>query len=330
LAVLQVREVKLRRERVTLSPLYYTVLHVPGKAPVPAQIASLPTVTSTASRTVAMTTMASATTRAITTATAGAAATPLATVASVATGANTKAVEAEAMTNTNVGYIRLTSFSGNAAVEMRHAITDLTSRGATSFILDLRNNPGGLVKASIDIASLFMDGSPPVFNIASRDNAAVQTIEYREDSGKALTKAPLTVLVNENSASASEILAGALADNDRAVIIGDHNTYGKGRIQSVFELQDGSALLVTVAKYVTPLGHEIDTKGLKPDKTCEVPPTVTMSAQAIAAAAEGAGAAVVEAVSGLPLGIQSAAALERELAKDGCVLAAETVLFATI
>lgn len=123
------------------------------------------------------------------------------------------------------------------------------------FILDLRNNPGGLVKSGMEVARLWMDGEAPVFNLTSRKAVPTGEEVFTEqvvlDAGAAATTLPLTVLINENSASASEILAGALHDNARAELIG-RTSYGKGRMQSVYELDDGSALFVTVAKYKTP------------------------------------------------------------------------------
>ena len=119
----------------------------------------------------------------------------------------------------------------------------------------------------MDVARLWMDGHPPLFTVAGRDGEPLRSV-LLENRGQSVTHDPLVVLVNEHSASASEILSGALHDNQRAVIVGDRNTYGKGKIQSVYELQDGSALFVTVAKYQTPNGTPIDTIGLKPDRGC--------------------------------------------------------------
>lgn len=135
--------------------------------------------------------------------------------------------------------------------------TSTTSTGhhVQGFILDLRNNPGGLVKSGMEVARLWMDGEAPVFNLTSRKAAPTGEEIFTEqvvlDAGAAATSLPLTVLINENSASASEILAGALHDNARAELIG-RTSFGKGRMQSVYELDDGSALFVTVAKYQTP------------------------------------------------------------------------------
>ncbi|KAK9811756.1 hypothetical protein WJX72_009554 [[Myrmecia] bisecta] len=158
-----------------------------------------------------------------------------------------------------LGYIRLVNFSQKAAHDMQRAISDLEAAGAEGFILDLRNNPGGLVRSGMEIARLWLDGEPVIFNVEGRDRTGVVPVMQRVmlEEGNALTHDPLVVLVNHHSASASEILAGALHDNHRASLIGD-TTYGKGKIQSVFELEDGSALFVTVAKYKTPNLTDID------------------------------------------------------------------------
>lgn len=149
-----------------------------------------------------------------------------------------------------------------------------------------------------------------------------------EEPGTAVTKDPLVVLVNENSASASEILSGALHDQNRAIIIGDHNTYGKGRIQSVFELQDGSALFVTVAKYETPNGTEIDLKGIHPDQSC-TPDSIDFTRMAMGGVALSGvdspprGGAYAP---GLPMGPGSEERLLSQLSNDTCVLTAADLL----
>ncbi|KAG2431731.1 hypothetical protein HXX76_009227 [Chlamydomonas incerta] len=254
------REVSLRRERVQLSPLFYTKL--PGPALPPGTGGLMP-------------------------------------------------ISRDGRLRSSggpVGYIRLTSFSSNAAAEMRDAIQELEAAGASSYILDLRNNPGGLVRSSIDIARLWLDGSPVVFNVSGREGDELQQ-QVVDTPGTALTHRPLAVLVNSGSASASEILSGALHDNARAVVLGDERTYGKGRIQSVFELQDGSALFVTVARYQTPAGTEIDRIGIKPDRACSL-----------------GGAATSTFVAGLPMVPGSSELLVESLMEDSCVMAARDVL----
>ncbi|KAL8494077.1 hypothetical protein ACS0TY_025029 [Phlomoides rotata] len=162
------------------------------------------------------------------------------------------------------GYVKLSSFSQTAAIEMENTIHAMEDQGVQSYILDLRNNPGGLVTAGLDVAQIWLDGTETLVNTIDRDG---NMLPINMIDGHALTHDPLVVLVNEESASASEILAGALHDNGRATLIG-HRTFGKGKIQSVTELQDGSALFITVAKYLSPALHDIDEVGIAPDVQC--------------------------------------------------------------
>ncbi|KAL0383583.1 UNVERIFIED_CONTAM: Carboxyl-terminal-processing peptidase 3, chloroplastic [Sesamum calycinum] len=162
------------------------------------------------------------------------------------------------------GYVKLSTFSQTAATEMENTVHEMESQGVQSYILDLRNNPGGLVKAGLDVAQIWLDGTETLVNTIDRDG---NMIPISMIDGHAITHDPLVVLVNEGSASASEILAGALHDNGRAILVG-HRTFGKGKIQSVTELHDGSALFVTVAKYLSPALHDIDQVGITPDVQC--------------------------------------------------------------
>ncbi|GLJ21445.1 hypothetical protein SUGI_0395090 [Cryptomeria japonica] len=162
------------------------------------------------------------------------------------------------------GYVRLSAFSQNAAIDMENAVNALENQDVQSYILDLRNNPGGLVKVGLDVAQIWLDGDETLVNTIDRDG---NMLPINMVNGHALTHDPLVILVNEGSASASEILAGALHDNGRAKLVG-HKTFGKGKIQSVTELHDGSALFVTVAKYISPALHDIDQVGILPDVQC--------------------------------------------------------------
>lgn len=166
--------------------------------------------------------------------------------------------------NGGVGYIRLTNFSANAAEEMREAIEDLESQNAVGYVLDLRSNPGGLLYASVEIARMWLDSG----TIVSTVNRQGVSDEQRADH-RALTDKPLVVLVDGGSASASEILSGALQDNHRAELVGTQ-TFGKGLVQSVRGLGDGSGLAVTIAKYLTPSGRDINKEGIAPDVTLEL------------------------------------------------------------
>ncbi|MEH1984157.1 carboxyl-terminal processing protease CtpA [Nostoc sp.] len=166
---------------------------------------------------------------------------------------------------TPIGYLRLTQFNANASTELAHAISSLEKKGAAAYILDLRNNPGGLLQSGIEIARLWLDSGTIVYTV---NRQGIQG--SFEAFGPALTKDPLVILVNQGTASASEILAGALQDNDRAHLVGE-TTFGKGLIQSLFELSDGSGLAVTIAKYETPEHRDINKLGIKPDKVISQP-----------------------------------------------------------
>ncbi|MDY7024100.1 MAG: S41 family peptidase [Cyanobacteriota bacterium] len=158
-----------------------------------------------------------------------------------------------------VGYIRLREFNSHAAEQMQEAMEELVEDEAEAFVLDLRGNPGGLLRSSIEIARMWMDDGIIVSTV-DRDGS---TQEIRANR-TAITTLPTVVLVDGNSASASEILAGAMKDNHRAVIMGDQ-TFGKALVQSVFSLSDGSGLAVTIAHYYTPNGTDISKKGVTPD-----------------------------------------------------------------
>ncbi len=162
------------------------------------------------------------------------------------------------------GYIRLKQFSANASKEMREAIRDLEKKNVDGYVLDLRNNPGGLLFSSIEIARMWLKDGTIVSTIDRKG-----LVEKEAASGRSLTEKPLVVLVDKGSASASEILSGALQDNDRAVLVGS-KTFGKGLVQSVRPLFDGSGVAVTIAKYLTPSGRDINKAGIKPDIKVEL------------------------------------------------------------
>jgi len=165
-----------------------------------------------------------------------------------------------------IGYIRLSQFNAYAVAELAHAIARLEKQGADAYILDLRNNPGGLLQAGIEIARLWLDKGTIVYTV---NRQGIQG--SFEAFGSALTHDPLVVLVNQGSASASEILAGALQDNGRAQLVGE-KTFGKGLIQSLFNLSDGSGLAVTIAKYETPNHRDINKLGITPDRVVSLEP----------------------------------------------------------
>lgn len=158
-----------------------------------------------------------------------------------------------------VGYIRLTTFNEYAAKDMQKAIESQEKAGVVGYVLDLRFNPGGLLYSSIDIARMWIDKGTIVSTVDRKG-----TSDRESAKNKALTEKPLVVLVNEGSASASEILSGALQDNKRGTLLGT-KTFGKGLVQSVRPLGDGSGLAVTIAKYLTPSGRDINKHGIEPD-----------------------------------------------------------------
>jgi len=163
-----------------------------------------------------------------------------------------------------VGYLQLRQFNGNAAADMKKAVKSQLEAGVTGFILDLRSNPGGLLYSSAEIARLWLENSTIVSTI-DRAGESDRLVANRQ----ALTDKPLVVLVDKGSASASEILAGALQDNKRAALVGTQ-TFGKGLVQSVHPLGDGSGMAVTIAKYYTPDGTDINRSGIKPDVVIEL------------------------------------------------------------
>jgi carboxyl-terminal processing protease len=161
--------------------------------------------------------------------------------------------------NLKVGYIRLSEFSSHSAEQMEKAIKDLNRKQVNAYVLDMRGNPGGLLQASVEIARMWMDNGTIVKTVDRKGGNE----DFRAVQG-ALTQLPMAVLVDGNSASASEILAGALKDNRRAQIVGAQ-TFGKALVQSVHSLSDGSGMAVTVAHYYTPNGTDIGHKGVTPD-----------------------------------------------------------------
>ena len=158
-----------------------------------------------------------------------------------------------------VGYIRLSEFSSHSSEQMQKAIKDLNRKQVSAYVLDMRGNPGGLLQASVEIARMWLDNGTIVKTVDRKGGNE----DFRAVQG-ALTQLPMAVLVDGNSASASEILAGALKDNRRAQIVGAQ-TFGKALVQSVHSLSDGSGMAVTVAHYYTPNGTDIGHKGVTPD-----------------------------------------------------------------
>ncbi|HEX2051748.1 MAG TPA: S41 family peptidase [Actinomycetota bacterium] len=167
------------------------------------------------------------------------------------------------VTERDLGYIRLFGFARGAGDQVRKEVARLVDEGMRGIVLDLRDNGGGLFTEAIEVASVFIEKGEVV---TYRERAA-DDVEY-EAEGDAYHDIPLVVLVNEGTASASEIVAGALQDRDRGIVVGT-TTYGKGSVQEVVELPDRSALKLTTAAYLTPDGHDIDGKGIEPDVEVE-------------------------------------------------------------
>tara|TARA_Y100000589_G_scaffold191163_2_gene181041 strand:+ start:2801 stop:4090 length:1290 start_codon:yes stop_codon:yes gene_type:complete len=158
-----------------------------------------------------------------------------------------------------VGYVRIKQFNANASKDMKRTLVDLETKKVSGYVLDLRSNPGGLLDSSIEISRQFINNGIIVSTLSKNGLKVV-----KKANGSAITKKPLVVLVNEGSASASEILSGAIRDNQRGKLVGK-KTFGKGLVQSMRTLIDGSGLTVTVAKYLTPNGTDINKFGITPD-----------------------------------------------------------------
>ena len=166
--------------------------------------------------------------------------------------------------NDDIGYLRLSSFQSNSTTNVRNAIYDLrknTNNNLSALILDLRNNPGGVLGSAVGISDLFLKSGKIVYTKGRTSNS---DLEYKANSEDILEGLPLYVLINEGSASASEIVAGALQDNKRAKIFGE-KSFGKASVQSIQEMFDGSALKLTTARYYTPNDRNIHGNGIEPD-----------------------------------------------------------------
>lgn len=160
----------------------------------------------------------------------------------------------------SIGYIQLSRFSGESSNEIAEAITALEAEGAEALILDLRHNGGGLVDAAVSVSDHFLTEGDILFQRSRGDGERI----YRSSNNTLAPAIPLIVLVDGGTASASEILAGALRDRDRAILVGQP-TFGKGSVQLVYDLSDGSSIHVTSSRWYTPSRFEIDQQGLTPD-----------------------------------------------------------------
>ncbi|MDX1812589.1 MAG: S41 family peptidase, partial [Gammaproteobacteria bacterium] len=164
----------------------------------------------------------------------------------------------------NYGYIRITSFqskTGDNLVSELDKLADETKSGMKGIVLDLRNNPGGVLNAAVQVSDAFLNSGKIVYT-EGRD--ADSRLEFNATPGDVLSGAPIVVLVNGGSASASEIVAGALQDHKRAIIMGA-KTFGKGSVQTILPMNSNAALKLTTARYYTPSGRSIQAEGIKPD-----------------------------------------------------------------
>ncbi len=167
----------------------------------------------------------------------------------------------------NFGYLRVSTFSSNTTQNVLDGIDELIDKNGLplkGLVLDLRNNPGGVLTAAVGVTDAFLEEGLVVYTDARNDVTGNSEIRYSARRGDAISGAPLVVLVNGSSASASEIVAGALQDHERAIVMGS-KTFGKGSVQTIQDLANGGALKLTTARYYTPSGRSIQAQGIQPD-----------------------------------------------------------------
>lgn len=179
-----------------------------------------------------------------------------------------KSIKDANLINDNIGYVRITAFREDTLPLLKESILQLQNKGAESIILDLRNNPGGLLDSAIQVSDLFLPKGELIVYTQGRDSKDERKYYSRNEPLFPINK-KIVILVNEGSASASEIVAGALKDDNRAVIIGT-KTFGKGSVQSIIELDKDYALRLTTAHYYIPRGECIEGKGIQPDIEVEI------------------------------------------------------------
>jgi len=167
-----------------------------------------------------------------------------------------------------VGYIRVRQFQEQTAQDLEAAIDKLAKAGMKAMVLDLRNNPGGLLTAAVEVSEKFLDDGKLV--VYTEGRVRNQNMRFTAHAKRPHTKIPMVVMINQGSASASEIVAGALQDYGRAKVVGTQS-FGKGSVQTIIPLSDGAGLRLTTAKYFTPKGRSIQGKGITPDVIAEVP-----------------------------------------------------------
>lgn len=175
---------------------------------------------------------------------------------------NVETVKDARMVTDGIGYVRITQFSEPTAAALQKALDGLFEKGMEALILDLRYNPGGLLTSAVEVGQKFLKKNKVIVSTRGRNGQEAQV--FRARGREHYTDLPMVVLVNAGSASASEIVGGALQDHNRAIIVGE-KTFGKGSVQSVLPQQDGSAIRLTTSKYYTPNGRVIHEKGIEPD-----------------------------------------------------------------
>ena len=185
-------------------------------------------------------------------------------------------VAGQMLANTKIGYIRIAMFNENTGDDFAKKYAELEKQGMQALVLDLRENPGGILNAGVDVARMLVPKGPIVSVIDKNGN------KYEETSSLEKVKYPLAVLVDHGSASASEIVAGAIKDTKSGKLFGV-KTFGKGSVQSVYRLDNNTAVKITVAKYYTPSGVSIHNVGIEPDVKVELPDDATVDVQLKAA-----------------------------------------------
>jgi len=173
-----------------------------------------------------------------------------------------KSIKEARILEDKIGYIKLVEFQENTSKDLAKALQELKVKGMDSLLLDLRNNPGGLLEVSVKVSEMFLPEGKVI--VSTKGRIKDEDKVYKSHAKNLYTDMPMMLLVNEGSASASEIVAGALKDNKRAIVVGA-KTFGKGSVQTVIPLGDGSAVRLTTAKYLTPNGLQINNIGIVPD-----------------------------------------------------------------
>jgi carboxyl-terminal processing protease len=179
-------------------------------------------------------------------------------------------VKGTRMLDENIGYIRITEFSNPTAPALRKAVEELLAKNMKALVLDQRNNPGGLLSSSIEVSEMFLPKGAIIVSTRGRGTTS-QHAPAKAGGPVRFTRFPMVILVNGGSASAAEIVSGALHDNKRAVLVGE-TTFGKGSVQNIVQIEDGAAARITTAHYYTPSGRCIHEKGIEPDISVPVPP----------------------------------------------------------